>query len=208
MMIKPLRSFILLGTASGLAACSSVPPPGLGSLPLPQASTPSAPSLAVLAPAPPASAASQPRVLTVRRIGIPEYAQADTVRYRLADNTQADWPNAAWAERLEVGMTNHLTLRLRQAMPGWTICDGRCPPIPRGLVLMVDMVPLDYVRPQKTLQAEVHWRVMGPDSATVPTARGDSAPSIPVAQDTPMGQAGAIGELLQRTAQEIAQALR
>lgn len=198
----------VLGAALGLAACNSVPPPVLVSLPLPQASTASAPSLVVLAPAPPASAASHPRVLTVRRIGIPEYAQADTVRYRLADNTQADWPNAAWAERLEVGMTSHLTLRLRQALPGWTICDGRCPPVPRGLVLMVDMVPLDYVRPQQTLRAEVHWRVMGSESATVPAAQGDSAASIPVTQDTPVGQAGAIGELLQKTANEIAQALR
>lgn len=203
-MIKP---FLLVSAALGLAACSSVPPPVLVSLPLPVASAASAPSLGVLA-AQPASAASNPRVLTVRRIGIPEYAQADTVRYRQADNTQVDWPNTAWAERLEVGMTSHLALRLRQALPGWTICDGRCPPIPRGLVLMVDMVPLDYLRPQKTLQAEVHWRVMGPDSATVPSARGDSVASLPVAQDTPVGQAGAIGELLQKTAQEIAQALR
>ncbi|RZI83318.1 MAG: hypothetical protein EOP38_13080 [Rubrivivax sp.] len=187
------RVITLAAVSAGLAACSTTPPPSLISLPLPESSP--------LAPAP-AMAASAPRNLTVRRITIPEYAQTDAVRYRLADNTLVEWPNTTWAERLEVGMTSQLALRLRQALPGWTVCDAHCQPA-KGLVLMVNIAPLDYVRPQQALRADVHWRLMGPDSPMVPLSVGGRPFSAKVEQDSPVGQAAAIGALLSEVAQDI-----
>jgi uncharacterized lipoprotein YmbA len=189
-----------------LAGCSTPPPPTLLSLPLPEPVA--AASLPASAPAPAASTAATPRALTVRRVGIPEYLQTDAVRYRLADNTLVEWPGTAWAERLEVGMTSHLALRLRQALPGWTVCDAHCPALSKGLVLIVDIAPLDYVRPAGTLRADVRWRVMGGDNLNMPVGSGGGGSTLAVAPDNAVGQAAALGELLNTVSQEVAQALR
>jgi uncharacterized lipoprotein YmbA len=180
-----------------LSACSTAPAPTLLSLPLPPSQ-----------PAPSAAAASAPRFITLRRVNIPEYLQTDAVRYRNADSTLAEWPNTAWAERLEVGLTNHLALLLRQALPSWTVCDAHCPSMPTGQVLIVNMAPLDYVRSAGQLRADVSWRITGPGSAPNPVVSGSSTSNVPVSPDTPVGQAAAMSTLLNMVAQDVARHLR
>lgn len=190
----------------GLGACGTAPTPTLLSLPLPP------PTERALAPAaeapPPAASASAPRFLTLRRINIPEYLQTDAVRYRNADGTLAEWPNTVWAERLEVGLTNHLALHLRQALPGWTVCDAHCPSMPTGQVLILNLAPLDYVRGAAQLRAEASWRVTGPGSAPMPVLTGGGTSATAVAPDSPVGQAAAMSTLLKQVAQEVAGKLR
>ena len=192
-----------------LAGCSTPPPPTLLSLPLPAPeSEVRATARRLAAAATPASAASAPRFLTVRRVNIPEYLQTDAVRYRLADNTLAEWPGTAWAERLEVGLTNQLALLLRQALPAWTVCDAHCPSVPSGQVLIVNIAPLDYLRPAGQLRADVAWRITGPGSAPTPVVSGGGSSISPVSADTPVGQAAAISTVMEAVAQDIAQYLR
>lgn len=190
--------------ALGLGACSTAPMPTLLSLPLPPAQPATPPAVGTL----PASAASAPRFITLRRVNIPEYLQTDAVRYRQADSTLAEWPNTAWAERLEVGLTNHLALLLRQALPSWTVCDSHCPSMPTGQVLIVNMAPLDYVRNAGQLRADVNWRITGPGSTPTPVFSGSSTTSTPVTPDTPVGQAAAMSQLLNQVAQDVVHNLR
>lgn len=194
---------VLVLWALGLGACSTAPMPTLLSLPLP----PAQPAPSAVA-APPASAASAPRFLTLRRVNIPEYLQTDAVRYRNADSTLVEWTNTAWAERLEVGLTNHLALLLRQALPSWTVCDSHCPSMPTGQVLIVNIAPLDYVRSSGQLRADVGWRITGPGSAPTPVFSGSSTTSTPVSPDTPVGQAAAMSTLLNQVAQDVARTVR
>jgi uncharacterized lipoprotein YmbA len=188
------------------SACSTPPPPTLLSLPLPPPQP--EPHLVAVAAAAPASSASAPRFLTVRRVNIPEYLQTDTVRYRNADSTLGEWPGTAWAERLEVGLTNQLALLLRQALPDWTVCDAHCPSVPNGQVLIVNIAPMDYLRPAGQLRADVGWRITGPGSAPTAMAAGSKSLSQAVSPDTPVGQAAAISTLLDTVAKEVAQNLR
>lgn len=189
--------------ALGLGACSTAPVPTLLSLPLPP-SRPVTPAVV----ASPASTASAPRFITLRRVNIPEYLQTDAVRYRNADSTLAEWPNTAWAERLEVGLTNHLALLLRQALPSWTVCDSHCPSMPTGQVLIVNIAPLDYVRNAGQLRADVNWRITRPGSTPTPVFSGSSTTSTPVSPDTPVGQATAMSQLLNQVAQDVMHTLR
>jgi uncharacterized lipoprotein YmbA len=207
------RRLHLVATSLGLcilalAGCSTPPPPTLLSLPLPAPESEVRATIHRLAAAAtPASAASAPRFLTVRRVNIPEYLQTDTVRYRNADHTLGEWPGTAWAERLEVGLTNQLALLLRQALPAWTVCDAHCPSVPNGQVLIVNIAPLDYLRPAKQLRADVAWRITGPGSAPIPMASGGGSSTTPVAADTPVGQAAAVSALLDAVAKDVAQNL-
>jgi uncharacterized lipoprotein YmbA len=211
-MTKP-RIFIAhaLALLAGLmTGCSTPPPPTLLSLPLPESSAKApATTLVALPPAPGASTpATSPKTLTVRRVGIPEYLQTDAVRYRQADSTLVEWPGVAWAERLEVGMTSQLTVRLRQALPDWTVCDAHCPTGAKSMVLIADITPLDYLRPKGTLRADVHWRVMTGEALNTPLRSGGAASTLNVAPDSPVGQAAALSDLLDAMARDIAQSLR
>ena len=197
-----LISCTTLGVAAlSLTACGTAPAPTLLSLPLPAA----VPNQAAALPA--ASAASAARFLTVRRVNVPEYLQTTAVRYRLADNTLVEWPNTAWAERLEVGLTNHLALLLRQALPGWTVCDAQCPSVPNGMVLLVNIAPMDYLRPTGQLRADVNWRVTGPGSAPTPVFFGGGSSTTPVQADSPVGQAEAMAAVLNAVAQDVSRAM-
>lgn len=188
-----------------LGGCAGAPAVRWLSLPLPAE-----------AQARPASvpAAWAGQVLTVRRVRIPEYLQADKVRYRLADSVLGEWPHTAWADRLEVGLTDHLAMRLRLALPGWTVCERSCPVSPSSPVLSVDMAPLDHLRAIGQLRAEVRWQLDTPvATGSKPrqagaVVKGAVVLMIPVHPDSAEGQAAALGQVLDRLAQDIAGGLQ
>jgi uncharacterized lipoprotein YmbA len=198
----------LLVVSLGLAGCASAPAPHLLSLPLPELSSAAGASAAAR------GAVSGPaQVLTVRRVSIPEYLQADKVRYRAADSVLVEWPGTAWAERLEVGLTDHLIMRLRLALPGWIVCERACPvQAATTPALSVDLAPLDYVRASGELRADVRWQLSArADSKDVQSRsvrNGALALALPVSPDSPEGQAAALGHLLDKLAQDVAGALR
>jgi uncharacterized lipoprotein YmbA len=199
---------VLLVASLGLAGCASAPAPHLLSLPLPELSSAAGASAAVR------GAVSGPaQVLAVRRVNIPEYLQADKVRYRAADSVLVEWPGTAWAERLEVGLTDHLIMRLRLALPGWVVCERACPAQTATTpALSVDLAPLDYVRAASELRADVRWQLSArADSKDVQSRsvrNGALALALPVSPDSPEGQAAALGHLLDKLAQDVAGALR
>lgn len=203
----PASRVTLAALAIGLlAGCASPPPPTLLSLPLPQ---PAGTTAAAAAPAASASApAAAPLVLAVRRVQLPEYLQADPVRYRVEGGVLAEWPGVVWAERLEIGLTRHLAMRLRQALPGWVVCEGGCAGAAPGHTIVVELAPLDYVRPTGTLQAEARWRVAGgPAGRQQILQAGARSFSLPVEPDSPAGQAAAMGAVVEGVTQELRSAL-
>lgn len=193
-LMRPL----VLAALVVLDGCASAPARHLLSLPLPSPS----PSTSPAASSPQAtSQLTTTPALIVRRVGIPEYLQSDQVRFRQADSLLGEWPHTAWAERLEVGLTDHLVMRLRLALPGWTVCERACPAQAKPTVLTVDFAPLDYVRAAGQLRADAHWQLigMGGHGSTVVTAS--------VQPDSAEGQAAALGQVLDRLASDIAAAL-
>ncbi len=179
-----------LAALAALAGCVSAPTTQWLSLPLPTSR-----SLPALGPA------TTSRVLIVRRVGIPEYLQTDRVRYRRADSVLAEWPHTAWAERLEVGMTDHLVMRLRLALPGWQVCERACPAQATSVVLNVDWAPLDHVRALGQLQATAHWQLNGLGR------QGSTVAHVAVHPDNAEGQAAALGQVLDRLSEDIAAAV-
>jgi uncharacterized lipoprotein YmbA len=185
-----------------LGGCGSAPPALWLSLPLPL------PATGASAPSSPASGLAT-QTLIVRRVSIPEYLQADKVRFRLSDSVLGEWPRAVWAERLEVGLTDHLAMRLRLALPGWTVCERSCPATASSLVLNVDLAPLDYVRAHGELRAEARWQLAG-NSSREHQDKTPGAPRLgamafvtPVQPDSAEGQAAALGRLLDQLAHDI-----
>ena len=183
-----------------LGGCASPPPARQWlSLPLPKPLPLDSP---VHAATPPAAT----RVLVVRRVGIPEYLQTDKVRYRQADTLLAQWPHTVWAERLELGLTDHLVMRLRLALPGWTVCERSCPAQASFITLNVDFAPLDHVRAEGVLQAQAHWLLSGKGAqANTP---GSTTDAVAVHPDSPEGQATALAQVLDHLAGDIAATLQ
>jgi uncharacterized lipoprotein YmbA len=196
----PLMRQALLTALIALAGCASPPPARQWlSLPLPKPLPLASP---VHAATPPAAT----RVLVVRRVGIPEYLQTDKVRYRQADTLLAQWPHTVWAERLELGLTDHLVMRLRLALPGWTVCERSCPAQASSTTLNVDFAPLDHVRAEGILQAQAHWLLSGNGAqANFP---GTTTDAVAVRPDSPEGQATALAQVLDHLASDIAATLQ
>jgi uncharacterized lipoprotein YmbA len=188
----------MLTALIALAGCASPPPARQWlSLPLPK---PLPLASSVHAATPPAAT----HVLVVRRVGIPEYLQTDKVRYRQADTLLGQWPHTVWAERLELGLTDHLVMRLRLALPGWTVCERSCPAQVSSTTLNVDFAPLDHVRAEGVLRAQAHWLLTGKEA----NAPGTTTDTVAVRPDSPEGQAMALAEVLDHLAGDIAATLQ
>jgi uncharacterized lipoprotein YmbA len=190
--IAPTRWVMLL--AGLLAACASPSPaPVLLTLPPSTAPAASAPGTATSAP-----------VLAVRRVNIPEYLAARRVRYRSEASTLAEWPNTYWAERIEIGVSRELISALRRQLPGWTLCDSNCADRSPNLWLQVDLVPMDFVRPTRTLQARARIAVSGGGAEPAVLQTRDLSYSLPAGADTAQAQAQAIAELIRQVAEATA----
>lgn len=206
----PLPGVCLLA-AVWLAGCQSGPTPTLLTLPLP-ASAPG-PWAARL----PSGHAPDAPVLVVRRVGLPEHHQDRQVRYREGASTVSHWPDVSWADRLDVTLTEHLAMRLRAALPGWTVCVRTCPATAPALVLRVDLSPFDVLMPEGQLHAGVHWWLDAPNGRDTrppsgPTStrfdgQGGQRQVIPVVPLGPSGHAVAMARVLDHLSAEVADAV-
>ncbi|WP_374595172.1 membrane integrity-associated transporter subunit PqiC [Aquabacterium sp.] len=198
-----LSLFIASLALAVLSGCASAPPTTFLALPTADMASPAA------APASAASAVSP--VLIVRRVGVPEYLDVSAVRYRADASTLAEWPSTAWAERPAVALTRELVARLRLALPGWTVCDGTCPSGQGGRVVQAEWAPLDYLRAQGTLSAELRYSITNPTAGVDQSAAlrtGSQRWSLPVSPDSAAGQARAIASVVDAAAQAIAASAR
>ena len=190
-----MKSALAFGLAFLLAACAS----GGGG---------GRPRLLTLpsAPAPTAAAVLPARVLTLRRVELPEYLLSRHVRYRADAATLGEWPDAVWAERIEVGVTRELAAALRSRLPGWTVCDGTCVDGSAGdLVLRVGFAPFDVQRSTRRLQAQLDAQASA-DGAT--RWRLQQRIDVALGADTPQAHAQAVADALGVTADAVAARLR
>ena len=182
----------LIVAALLLAACASGGRPQL--LTLPSAASP--------ASAAAAAAAAPARVLVLRRVELPEYLLSRHLRYRADAATLGEWPDAVWAERIEVGVTRELAAALRARLPGWTVCDGSCADGSAGDVLLrVGFAPFDLQRNARRLVARLDAQAGAGGAARWRLQQGLEAA---LAADTPQAHAQAIAEVLGRGADALA----
>jgi uncharacterized lipoprotein YmbA len=191
-----MRTAFVIGVAMIVAGCVSGGPPRRQLLTLPSAPAP------VVAPA----SAPAARVITLRRVELPEYLLSRHLRFRADAATLGEWPEAVWAERLEVGASRELAVALRARLPGWTVCDGSCADGSAGdVVLRVAFAPFDVQRATRRLQA-----VMDAQASAGPATRWRVRQALDVAlgADTPQAHAQAIADALGRAADVLAARLR
>jgi uncharacterized lipoprotein YmbA len=174
--------------------CASTPDPQLLSLPLPaeQAGTPDA------------QTGQATSMLVLRRVNIPEYMQTPRVRYRADNSVLANWPHVVWAERLESSLTDHLLIRLRARLPGWTVCERACPASKAAYVLAMDLSPLDQVRAPGELRTQAHWQITWRGDSSGASHDGMRTLALPTPSDSAQGQAEAMARMLDVLAQDIA----
>jgi uncharacterized lipoprotein YmbA len=195
----PVTAFTLaMACALAMSGCASSPSPAPILLSLPPAVASLASS--AVTEAPPAAGAGSPRLLAIRRVGIPEYLVARRVRYRSDASTLAEWPNTYWAERIEIGVSREFMSALRQQLPGWELCESTCGDREPSLALQVDMVPMDFLRSAQQLQARARITVSSAGAAPRTLQATELTYALPAAADTAQAQAGAVTELLRRVA--------
>ncbi|MEO5698748.1 MAG: ABC-type transport auxiliary lipoprotein family protein [Burkholderiaceae bacterium] len=198
--IKPWLATATL--AALLSACASTPPPAV-LLTLPPAAAPLAAGAAPL----PASAASTP-LLAVRRVVIPEYLVSRRVRYRADASTLAEWPNTYWAERVEIGVSREFVSAVRQQLPGWAVCDANCGDQRPALALQVELVPLDYLRGERMLQARARLTLSTGGAPPEVLRTEELTYRVPGDADTAQGQAQAMAKLIGQVAGAAATMIR
>ncbi len=181
--------------ATLVAGCAGTPAPRV-LLALPSAAPPTASN--------PADAAAASRVLALRRVELPEYLVARRVRYRADAATLGEWPDAFWAERIEIAVMRELAAALRARLPGWTVCEAGCGDAAPELALQIELAPFDYLRSARRVDA----RALVALSTTGTAARRVEARAyryaIEADADTPQGHAQALSRVLDALATDIA----
>ncbi|RZL11543.1 MAG: hypothetical protein EOP40_02160 [Rubrivivax sp.] len=146
--------------------------------------------------------------LIVGRLELPEYWQARSVRYRSDGVTVNTWPDTYWAERVEIGVSRHLTIEMGQAARGWLVCDSACEPPPSATWRLKVVLPtLDYHRDERRLVGTATWTLLPlPGTARLGHAvmRGQQSLTIQAEADTPQAQAQAMSRLVHELAGRIA----
>ena len=183
---------------SWLSACASTPEPLLIALPAAARGT-SAPDVVGAAQPEPGTAGT----LLVRRLSLPEYMVARRVRYTTDAARLAEWPNAVWAERVEVGMARELVSALREALPAWRVCDASCGDLVPDITLKVDLQRLDVLRRAGHLIASAQIQLGSSKHGATDTHPPETTmftfeQSLPA--DTAQGQAEAMTELVRSIA--------
>jgi uncharacterized lipoprotein YmbA len=141
-------------------------------------------------------------------MALPEYLLSRRVRYRADASLLAEWPDTVWAERIEVAASRELLTSLRDALPGWTVCEPGCagsPPGARVVSLRIELLSMDFVRSTGRLQSRA---LLTLESAGQPPRQMAVDRDIVAGADTPQAHAQAIAELLQGLAKMASDAVR
>ena len=171
-----------------LSACSTTPPPPTVWLALPAISS-AAPETA------------QAPTLIVQRLRVPEYLQTSSLRYRDGPNTFTEWPQARWAERIEVNLTRHLSQSLQAQLPHWRVCEAPCS-APGALTLQVTYQSLEIQGPQAQVLAMAQWQL------SAPIRSGQWRQEQAIAGSTAADQVSALALVNEQLATELAKSLK
>ena len=144
--------------------------------------------------------------LVVRTLTVPEYMRSRRVRYRADPETIAQWTDAYWAERIEVGMTRAFAAALRARLPRWTICEAGCGDSTPTITLTLDLLRLDLVRRQHEVLTTAQFGLSSIAASTRPPAGPEPllVLSTPVMTDSAQGEAQALSAMLERLADRAA----
>lgn len=188
------RGWVCVATLA-LSACSTTPPPPTIWLALPAISSP-------------APEAAQAPTLIVQRLRVPEYLQTSGLRYRDGLNTFAEWPQARWAERIEVNLTRHLSQSLQARLPQWRLCEAPCS-APGAHTLQVVYQSLEIQSPKAQVLAVVQWQISPPTGAApMPASTGQWRHEQAIDGPTAADQVSALAHLNELLSDELAQALK
>ncbi len=190
------RHLLSLLCLIGVAGCaSSLPPRRLIVVPsVPIAASASAPSLGG-----PSALAPTGLHVVVGVVSVPEQLQHREVRYQGDMSVLKSWPDAIWAERIEVGLTRRLSQALYQASPAqgwWTHEEEQA-----QARLLVDIQQLDIDPAQGRLSAMTRWGLVTRQGVTL--ASGSVRSQRVVVVHSAADQAMAMGEWVDGMAQEI-----
>jgi len=184
----------LMGVAGLIlvAGCASRPPPrALIVVP----SLPVTDSAVVTRP----SATNTDIQIKVAVVMLPEQLQHRAVRYHGQVAALDAWPNAVWAERLEVGLTRRLSEAMHRALPnhGWSTSEDTR--TQARLLTTIQQLEIDPAAGQ--LSYVVGWQLMGRQGVAM--ASGDIRGNREVQIHSAATQAEAIGLWVDALAQTI-----
>lgn len=142
--------------------------------------------------------------VAVLAIKLPEHWQRRGVLHLQGDAELKAWPDAIWAERVEVGMTRRLSQALRQRAPefGWWPSDGT----QASRRLIVDVQQLDVMAQRGQLVSVLHWRLIDRQGRVL--GAGSLSPKQDVRVSGAQEQAQALGAWLDNVAEAIASGVR
>jgi uncharacterized lipoprotein YmbA len=209
------RHLTLIGAAMAaamLVGCGSTPPAPTVWLAVPAVTATAAQTTAPLSAD--ANARHAPTVV-VQRLRVPEYLQTTALRYRDGEHSFAEWPQARWAERVEVNLTRHLAQSLQAQRSAWRWCEAPCSQPGSGSV-QVAYQSLEIQRAAREVVAVVHWQISPPglDAASGHPRSGSGQGPVqglwqhrqPITGDTPQAQVAALAAINAALAQALAEA--
>jgi uncharacterized lipoprotein YmbA len=201
------RHLTLIGTAMAaamLAGCGSAPTAPTVWLALPAVTTTAAQASA---PSSAEAPARQAPTVVVQRLRVPEYLQTTALRYRDGEHSFAEWPQARWAERVEVNLTRHLAQSLQAQRPAWRWCEAPCSQAGAGSV-QVSYQSLEIQRAAREVVAVVQWQLNlpGHDAGPPMNWQGVWQHRQAVQGDTPQAQVAALAALNTALSQALVQA--
>lgn len=189
----------LLLAATSLIGCGSAPPTPTTWLALP--------AVTAGADHSDSTSATTPWVV-VQRLRVPEYLQTTALRYRDGLNSFAEWPQARWAERVEVNLTRHLAQSLQALRPGWRWCEAPCSAPGAGTV-QVSYQSLEIQRAAGEVVAVVQWHLQ-PPGPRVPEGgglQGQWQHRQAIDGDTPEAQVAALARINKALAESLVKVL-
>lgn len=201
------RHLTLIGAtlaAVVLAGCGSAPTAPTVWLALPAVTAPAAQASA------PSSAephARQAPTVVVQRLRVPEYLQTTALRYRDGEHSFAEWPQARWAERVEVNLTRHLAQSLQAQRPTWRWCEAPCSQAGAGSV-QVSYQSLEIQGAAREVVAVVQWQLNlpGHDAGPPMNWQGVWQHRQAIEGDAPQAQVAALAALNTALSQALVQA--
>lgn len=201
------RQLTLIGAAMAaavLAGCGSAPTAPTVWLALPAVTASAAQASAPSSVEP---HARQAPTVVVQRLRVPEYLQTTALRYRDGEHSFAEWPQARWAERVEVNLTRHLAQSLQAQRPAWRWCEAPCSQAGAGNV-QVSYQSLEIQRAAREVVAVVQWQLNlpGHDAGPPMNWQGVWQHRLAVQGDTPQAQVAALAALNTALSQALVQA--
>lgn len=142
--------------------------------------------------------------VAVLSVKLPEHWQRRGVLHLKGDAELEAWPDAIWAERVEIGMTRRLSQSLRQRAPEFGWWPSEETQAPRRL--LVDVQQLDVMAQRGQLVSVLHWRLIDRQGRVL--GAGSQSQKLDVRVSGAQEEAQALGAWLDSVADAISVGVR